>query len=137
MSEAANKSAEAHVPGRGRIYDSITETIGDTPLVRIKRLAAENGAKADVLLKLEFFNPIASVKDRIGVNMIEDLESRGVLKPGKSVIVEATSIVDKSAGSISRACPRRHDDSRNSGAHCGSSAMAVTSSPGPPEMACT
>jgi len=91
MSEAANKSAEAHVPGRGRIYDSITETIGDTPLVRIKRLAAETGAKADVLLKLEFFNPIASVKDRIGVNMIEDLESRGVLKPGKSVIVEPTS----------------------------------------------
>jgi len=90
MSEAA-KTAESHVPGRGRIYDSITETIGDTPLVRIKRLSAETGAKADVLLKLEFFNPIASVKDRIGVNMIEDLESRGVLKPGKSVIVEPTS----------------------------------------------
>ena len=90
MSEAA-KTAESHVPGRGRIYDSITETIGDTPLVRIKRLSAETGAKADVLLKLEFFNPIASVKDRIGVNMIEDLESRGVLKPGKSVIVEPAS----------------------------------------------
>ena len=90
MSEAA-KTVEGHVPGRGRIYDSITQTIGDTPLVRIKRLAAENGAKADVLLKLEFFNPIGSVKDRIGVNMIEDLESRGVLTPGKSVIVEPTS----------------------------------------------
>jgi cysteine synthase A len=90
MSEAA-KTLEGHVPGRGRIYDSITETIGDTPLVRIKRLAAENGAKADVLLKLEFFNPIGSVKDRIGVNMIEDLEQRGVLVPGKSVIVEPTS----------------------------------------------
>jgi len=90
MSEAA-KIVEARLPGRGRIYESITETIGDTPLVRIKRLAAENGAKADVLLKLEFFNPIASVKDRIGVNMIEDLETRGVLTPGKSVIVEPTS----------------------------------------------
>ncbi|MFT3810093.1 MAG: cysteine synthase A [Micropepsaceae bacterium] len=90
MSEAA-KTAESHVPGRGRIYDSITQTIGDTPLVRIKRLAAENGAKADVLLKLEFFNPIASVKDRIGVSMVEDLEARGVLTPGKSVIVEPTS----------------------------------------------
>ena len=90
MSEAA-KTAEGHVPGRGRVYDSITETIGDTPLVRIKRLAAEAGAKADVLLKLEFFNPIASVKDRIGVSMIEDLEARGALKPGKSVIVEPTS----------------------------------------------
>jgi cysteine synthase A len=90
MSEAA-KTQESHVPGRGRVYDSITETIGDTPLVRIKRLSAENGAKADVLLKLEFFNPIGSVKDRIGVNMIEDLESRGVLTPGKSVIIEPTS----------------------------------------------
>ncbi len=90
MSEAA-KTAESHVPGRGRIYDSITETIGDTPLVRIKRLAGETGAKAEVLLKLEFFNPIASVKDRIGVAMIEDLEARGILKPGKSVIVEPTS----------------------------------------------
>ena len=90
MSEAA-KTAEGRAPGRGRIYDSITETIGDTPLVRIRRLAGENGAKADILLKLEFFNPIASVKDRIGVAMIEDLEARGVLTPGKSVIVEPTS----------------------------------------------
>jgi len=90
MSEAANLE-EAHVPGRGRVYDSITQTIGDTPLVRIKRLTAEAGAKADVLLKLEFFNPIASVKDRIGVAMIEDLEARGIITPGKSVLVEPTS----------------------------------------------
>jgi cysteine synthase A len=90
MSEAV-KSEEAHVPGRGRVYDSITQTIGDTPLVRIKRLSAEAGAKADVLLKLEFFNPIASVKDRIGVAMIEDLEARGIITPGKSVLVEPTS----------------------------------------------
>ena len=90
MSDAATP-AEGRLPGRGRIYDSITQTIGDTPRVRIKRLAAEAGAKADVLLKLEFFNPIASVKDRIGVAMIEDLEARGVLTPGKSVLVEPTS----------------------------------------------
>ncbi|MEM8784248.1 MAG: cysteine synthase A [Pseudomonadota bacterium] len=77
-------------PGRGRIYDSITETIGNTPLVRIKRLGEEEGAVADVLLKLEFFNPIASVKDRIGVAMIEALEADGRLNPG-SVIVEPTS----------------------------------------------
>ncbi len=83
--------AEGRLPGRGRIYDSITQTIGDTPLVRIKRLSAEAGATADVLLKLEFFNPIASVKDRIGVAMIEDLEARGVITPGKSVLVEPTS----------------------------------------------
>ena len=90
MSDAATP-AEGRLPGRGRIYDSITQTIGDTPLVRIKRLSAEADATADVLLKLEFFNPIASVKDRIGVAMIEDLEARGVITPGKSVLVEPTS----------------------------------------------
>ena len=90
MSDAATP-AEGRLPGRGRIYDSITQTMGDTPLVRVKRLSAEAGAKADVLLKLEFFNPIASVKDRIGVAMIEDLEARGVITPGKSVLVEPTS----------------------------------------------
>jgi cysteine synthase len=79
-----------HRPGRGRVYDSITETIGDTPLVRAPRLSAELGARADVLLKLEFFNPIGSVKDRIGVSMIEALEREGKLRPGMTVI-EPTS----------------------------------------------
>src|ERR1700749_4862877 len=78
-------------PGRGRIYNSITDTIGDTPLVRIDKLAKEAGAKADILLKLEFFNPIASVKDRIGVAMIEALEKQGIITPGKSTLVEPTS----------------------------------------------
>jgi len=78
-------------PGRGRIYDSITDTIGDTPLVRLHRLPKEAGAKADILLKLEFFNPIASVKDRIGVAMVEALEKQGVITPGKSLLVEPTS----------------------------------------------
>ncbi len=78
-------------PGRGRIYNSVTETIGDTPLVRIHRMANEAGAKADILLKLEFFNPLASVKDRIGVGMIEALEKQGVIAPGKSTLVEPTS----------------------------------------------
>jgi cysteine synthase A len=77
-------------PGRGRIYDSITQTIGDTPLVRIKRMTKAAGAKADVLLKLEFFNPLSSVKDRIGVSMIEDLEARGLIKQG-TTLVEPTS----------------------------------------------
>jgi cysteine synthase A len=81
----------AHRPGRGRIYDSITETIGDTPLVRLARLSKEAGAKADILLKLEFFNPISSVKDRIGVSMIEALEAQGIIAPGKSTLVEPTS----------------------------------------------
>jgi cysteine synthase len=78
-------------PGRGRIFDSITETIGDTPLVRLKRLPKEAGCKAEVLLKLEFFNPLSSVKDRIGVAMIEALERQGRIVPGKSVLVEPTS----------------------------------------------
>src|SRR5690348_6134956 len=81
---------EVGKPGRGRIYDSITETIGDTPLVRLVRLPKEAGVKADILAKLEFFNPIASVKDRIGVAMIEALEKQGKLRPD-SIIVEPTS----------------------------------------------
>ncbi|HTC83875.1 MAG TPA: cysteine synthase A [Rhizomicrobium sp.] len=78
-------------PGRGRIYDSITETIGDTPLVRMDRMPKEAGAKADILLKLEFFNPISSVKDRIGVSMIEAMEKQGIISPGKTVLIEPTS----------------------------------------------
>jgi cysteine synthase A len=77
-------------PGRGRIYDSIAETIGNTPLVRIKRLVAEEAISADILLKLEFFNPLASVKDRIGVAMITALERDGALQPG-GTIIEPTS----------------------------------------------
>jgi len=76
--------------GRGRIYDSIIDTIGDTPLVRLPRLSAELGAKATVLAKLEFFNPISSVKDRIGVSMIESLEARGLLS-ADSTLIEPTS----------------------------------------------
>jgi len=83
--------ADAKKPGRGRIYGSITETIGDTPLVRAQKFAREKGIVADLLLKLEFFNPIASVKDRIGVAMIEALEAAGKIAPGKTVLVEPTS----------------------------------------------
>jgi cysteine synthase len=78
-------------PGRGRIYSSITETVGDTPLVRLERLARERGLKANILVKLEFFNPIGSVKDRIGVNMIDALEAAGRIDPSKTVLVEPTS----------------------------------------------
>ena len=70
---------------------SILETIGNTPLVRVPRLKAEEGIGADLLLKLEFFNPLASVKDRIGVSMIEALEAEGRIRPGETVIVEPTS----------------------------------------------
>ena len=78
-------------PGRGRIFDSILQTIGDTPLVRLDRFAKEKGVKANLLAKLEFFNPIASVKDRIGVNMIQALENSGKIAPGKNVLIEPTS----------------------------------------------
>lgn len=81
----------AKKPGRGRIYASITETIGDTPLVRLDRLAREAGVEAEILAKLEFFNPISSVKDRIGVSMIEALEAEGKIVPGKTTLVEPTS----------------------------------------------
>ncbi|CUW38237.1 cysteine synthase A, O-acetylserine sulfhydrolase A subunit(Cysteine synthase A,18-316) [Magnetospirillum sp. XM-1] len=75
---------------RGKIYDSIIDTIGATPLVRFKRMAAESGSKADIVGKLEFFNPLASVKDRIGFAMIEAAEVSGQLKPG-GTIIEPTS----------------------------------------------
>ncbi|CAJ1383903.1 unnamed protein product [Effrenium voratum] len=77
--------------GRGKIYASITETIGDTPIVRLDRLAKAHGVKGNLLAKLEFFNPIASVKDRIGVAMIEAMERDGRIAPGKSTLVEPTS----------------------------------------------
>jgi cysteine synthase A len=77
--------------GRGRIYDSISETIGDTPLVRLDRIAAMRDVQAHLIAKLEFFNPISSVKDRIGVAMIDALEAAGRIKPGVTTLVEPTS----------------------------------------------
>jgi cysteine synthase A len=80
------------MPGefRGHVYDSIVDTVGATPLVRLGRLADEAGAKATILAKCEFFNPLASVKDRIGAAMIEAAEKAGKIKPG-TVLVEPTS----------------------------------------------
>jgi cysteine synthase A len=76
--------------GRGKIFDSILDTIGDTPLIRLPRLSAELKPKAEVLAKLEFFNPLGSVKDRIGVSMIEAMEAKGLIDKN-STIVEPTS----------------------------------------------
>jgi cysteine synthase A len=87
---AAPKPLVFDRPLRGRIYDSIAETIGNTPLVRIPKIAAEEGLVADVCLKLEFFNPIASVKDRIGVNMVLAMEEAGAIGPD-TTLVEPTS----------------------------------------------
>ncbi|MGO9743727.1 MAG: cysteine synthase A [Roseiarcus sp.] len=82
---------ETKTPGRGRVFESITDTMGDTPIVKLKRLAHERGVHATLLAKLEFFNPIASVKDRIGVAMIDALEAEGRIAPGHGVLVEPTS----------------------------------------------
>ena len=81
----------SETPGRGRVYNSIIDTIGNTPVVRLGKLASADGVKSDLLAKLEFFNPIASVKDRIGVAMIESLEAAGKIAPGKTTLVEPTS----------------------------------------------
>jgi len=90
MSDTAYDASRHKKAGRGRVYDSIVDTIGDTPLVRLPNLTAELAPKATVLAKLEFFNPLASVKDRIGVAMIEALEQAGKIRPG-SILVEPTS----------------------------------------------
>jgi cysteine synthase A len=88
--DKAYDAARYRREGRGRIYDSILDLIGDTPLVRLPRLTAALKPKAEVVAKLEFFNPVSSVKDRIGVAMIEYLEAKGLLKPGGQII-EPTS----------------------------------------------
>ena len=90
MSQSIRPELHFDRPLRGRIYDSIAETIGNTPLVRIPRITAEEGLVADVALKLEFFNPLASVKDRIGVNLVLSLEKAGRIGP-ETVLIEPTS----------------------------------------------
>ncbi len=90
MTSDPNDMAARRTEGRGRVYDSIIDTIGNTPLVRLSRLQKDAGVKADILAKLEFFNHLASVKDRIGVAMIEAMEKAGVIDP-ETVLVEPTS----------------------------------------------
>ena len=85
--DALKSKAEA----RGRVYDSILDTIGATPLVRVPRFTAKYNIEAEILAKLEFFNPLASVKDRIGFAMIEAAERAGEITPGKTVLIEPTS----------------------------------------------
>jgi cysteine synthase A len=87
----AKGTAPEQSPGRGRIYDSIIDTIGNTPLVRLRKIEKEKGVKANLLAKLEFFNPLGSVKDRIGEHMIAALEAAGKIAPGKTTLIEPTS----------------------------------------------
>ena len=93
VTSATRDSSPDNIAGpeiRGRIYENIIETIGATPLVRLSKLASETGCKADLLGKCEFFNPLASVKDRIGRSMIEAAEATGEVGPD-TVFVEPTS----------------------------------------------
>jgi cysteine synthase A len=90
MSDAPYDASRHRKSGRGKVYDSIIDTIGDTPIVGLPRLSAEHQPKGRVLAKLEFFNPIASVKDRIGVAMIDALEQAGKITPD-TVLIEPTS----------------------------------------------
>ncbi len=76
---------------RGKIYESLLDTIGGTPLVRVPRWSKLHNLEADLLLKLEFFNPLASVKDRIGFAMIDQAEKRGEINPQKTTLIEPTS----------------------------------------------
>ena len=76
---------------RGRIYNSITDIVGGTPVVRLSKLTEHLGLSVDLLAKLEFFNPLSSVKDRIALSMIETAEKDGKITPGKTVLIEPTS----------------------------------------------
>jgi len=89
--QSATATATATASFRGRIYDDLLATIGATPLVRLSRFADDAGIGVDLLGKCEFFNPLASVKDRIGLAMIEAGERDGAIVPGKTVLVEPTS----------------------------------------------
>lgn len=97
MAETAKQNKQDGKPlrsdpeSRGKIYDSILDTIGNTPLVRVPRFTEKYKIEAEILAKLEFFNPLASVKDRIGFAMIEDAERAGKITPGKTTLVEPTS----------------------------------------------
>ncbi len=90
MSGAKLSGYDANQAGRGRIYENFLDTIGSTPLVRIQKFAEAHGCAADLVCKLEFFNPLASVKDRIGLAMIEAAEKEGRVKPG-AIFIEPTS----------------------------------------------
>ncbi len=88
---SSGKPLKAEAESRGKVYDNILGTIGNTPLVRVPKFMEKYGLEADILLKLEFFNPISSVKDRIAFGMIEEAEQAGKITAGKTVLIEPTS----------------------------------------------
>ena len=82
---------EGYTAPRGKVYNSFLETVGGTPLVALPRLTEQEKLQGRLLLKLEFFNPLGSVKDRIGVAMLRDAEARGLITPGRTALIEPTS----------------------------------------------
>ena len=91
MPESRERTGRRMTEFRGKIYDSVLDTIGATPLVRLPNFSRAHGVKADLVAKLEFFNPLASVKDRIGRAMIEAAEAEDKITPGKTTLIEPTS----------------------------------------------
>src|SRR6202163_4544399 len=87
---ASSAASAVHRPGRGRVFDSIVDAIGDTPIVRLRRLPHQQSVNATILAKLEYFNPAASVKDRIGAAMIIAMEKAGLIN-ADTVLIEPTS----------------------------------------------
>ena len=88
--DASSAASAVHRPGRGRVFDSIVDAIGDTPIVRLRKLPQAHGVNATILAKLEYFNPAASVKDRIGAAMIIAMEKAGIIN-ADTVLIEPTS----------------------------------------------
>ena len=88
--DASSATSAVHRPGRGRVFDSIVDAIGDTPIVRLRKMPQQHGANATILAKLEYFNPAASVKDRIGAAMVIAMEKAGVIN-ADTVLIEPTS----------------------------------------------
>jgi len=88
--DASSATSAVHRPGRGRVFDSIVDAIGDTPIVRLRKMPQQHGANATILAKLEYFNPAASVKDRIGAAMVIAMEKTGVIN-ADTVLIEPTS----------------------------------------------
>src|ERR1700744_2602721 len=88
--DAPSSTSAVHPPGRGRVFNSIVDAIGDTPIVRLRNLPRQNGVHATILAKLEYFNPAGSVKDRIGAAMVIAMEKAGVIN-ADTVLIEPTS----------------------------------------------
>ena len=88
--DTPTSAAQTHRPGRGRVFDSIVDAVGDTPIVRLRKLPGQHGVSATILAKLEYFNPAASVKDRIGAAMIIAMEKAGIIN-ADTVLIEPTS----------------------------------------------